>query len=203
MQHLRGVLLMGSFLVQCQSASIAVPTLIRQTHDLSLLLQSQASSLLSSYVQQMGRPFSDPDFSLPGTQLQGLPQASVPYLSWRGLSHQQRLADTYQAYSLYAEFLQLVLDDVEALGLSLGPGKLWDRLTFTKVQVEGLRSNARSLLDALRYPLPVVGDPLDPAKSGHTDFERKVRGYIVCRGYRDWINRTVRDFQLLSYYFPA
>ncbi|XP_078393108.1 cardiotrophin-2-like [Cetorhinus maximus] len=194
---------MCSFLVQCQSASIAVPTLIKQTHDLSLLLQSQTSSLLRSYLQAMGRPFSDPDFSLPGMQLEGLPQASVPYLAWRRLGHQERLADNYRAYSLYGEFLQLVLDDLQALGLRPGPGTLWDQLAFAKVQTEGLRSNAGSLLGALRYPLPVVGDPLDPAAYGHADFERKVRGYLVCRGYRDWINRTVRDFQLLSYYFPA
>ncbi|GCB86122.1 hypothetical protein scyTo_0026775 [Scyliorhinus torazame] len=151
----------------------------------------------------MGSPFSDPDFSLPEVQLEYLPQASIPYLIWRRQTHQQRLAANYQAYSLYLEFLQLVLDDLQALGLQGAPGQLQEELTFTRRQVEGLVSNVGSLTVAMGYPRPEVKDPLDSTTYGRTNFERKVRGYIVIREYRFWIDRTERDFKLLTYYFPA
>ncbi|XP_078062225.1 cardiotrophin-2-like [Mustelus asterias] len=190
-------------LAQCDSASIAVNTLIRRTHDLTLLLKQKTSCLLSTYLEQMGSPFSEPDFALPEVQLESLPPASIHYLVWRRLSDQERLTANYQAHGLFLEFLQLVMDDLQALGLSQGPGPLADQLTFARAQLEGLVSNVGSLLVAMGYQLPKLSDPLDSDSYGRTNFDRKVRGYIIIRELRDWLDRTERDFKLLSYAYPA
>ncbi|XP_067884441.1 cardiotrophin-2 [Heterodontus francisci] len=205
MQHLTGflVLLLVVGARDCEGASVAAVTLIRQTHELSVFLQGRIPTLINTYLAQMGSPFSDPGFDVPDVQLESLPVAAIPFITWRRLSVQERVSANYRAYSLYLEFLQLVLDDQQTLGPSLGPGQLQEQLTATKAQVEGLVSNLQSLLIAMGYQPPSVGDPLDSASYGSTDFERKVRGYIVCREYRDWMDRTERDFTLLSYYFPA
>ncbi|XP_072422710.1 cardiotrophin-2-like [Chiloscyllium punctatum] len=205
MQDLRGILslLLIQLLGHPQGAPIPVPTLIGQTRDLILLLQEKASSLLNSYLTAMGLPFSEPGFRLPEVTLVGLPSSSIGYLAWRGLTDSERLAVNYRAYSLQLEYLQLVLDDLQALGLGRGPGQLTEQLTFTRTQLQGLVANLRSLLEALAQPLPTLGEPLDSEAYGSSDFERKLRGYIVCREYARWIKRTLRDLKLLSNSFPA
>ncbi|GCC36453.1 hypothetical protein chiPu_0014947 [Chiloscyllium punctatum] len=151
----------------------------------------------------MGLPFSDPGFSLPDVTLVGLYSPSIGYLAWRRLTDTERLSETYRAYSLQLEYLQLVLDDLQTLGLGQGPSQLTEQLTFTRTQLQSLVSNLRSLLEALAQPLPIIDKPLDSEANGASDFKRKLRGYFVCREYAHWVKRTLRDFTLLSDRFPA
>ncbi|XP_059499095.1 cardiotrophin-2-like [Stegostoma tigrinum] len=200
MQDLRGILslLLIQLLGHSQEAPIAVPTLIGQTHDLLLLLQEKASSLLSTYLTAMGLPFSEPGFSLPDMTIIGLPSPSIGYLAWRRLTDGQRLSENYRVYSLQLEYLQLVQDDLQALGLGQSSGKLTEQLTNCQTQIQGLLANLHSLLEALAQPLPAIGEPLDSRAYRTSDFERKLRGYVICREYVRWIDRTLRDFALLS-----
>eukprot|EP00061_Rhincodon_typus_P013093 g39252.t1 len=145
----------------------------------------------------MGLPFSEPDFTLPDVFLLGLPSPSIGYLAWRRLTDGERLSETYRVYNLQLEYLQLVLDDLRALDLGQGPGQLSEQLTFTQAQLQGFVTNLRSLLESLAQPLPTVGKTLDSEAHRPSDFERKLRGYLVCREYVHWIDRTLRDFTLL------
>ncbi|XP_048382063.2 cardiotrophin-2-like [Stegostoma tigrinum] len=205
MQDLRGILslLLIQLLGHSQGVPVVVPTLIKQTCDLLLHLQEKTSSLLSTYLTVMGLPLSEPGFALPDVVLLGLPSPSIGYLAWRRLTDGERLSETYQAYSLQLEYLQLVLDDLRALDIGQGPGQLTEQLSFAQAQLHGFVANLRSLLESLAQPLPTVGKTLDSEAHRPSDFERKLRGYLVCREYVHWIDRTVRDFTLLLDKFPA
>ncbi|XP_029462767.1 cardiotrophin-2-like [Rhinatrema bivittatum] len=183
------------------SVPIPAAEVIGQTYKLALLLQSNTSALLNTYLSYQGSPFSSPGFSSSYLQLDGLPEAAISYRTWRGLSDEQRLTENYQAYTIYTEFFQLVLDDQ---GL-LNPGQddLLGMLRKTRMGIEGLLNNLASIMDTKGYQLPMVPpDPLMSASASISNFNRKVRGYVVCREYRNWMDRTVRDFTLLRDKYP-
>ncbi|XP_067835027.1 cardiotrophin-2-like [Heptranchias perlo] len=199
MFHVRGLLCLLAFLpAHSTGAPIAVSTMIKQTQGLLSLLRAKARPLLTTYLEQLGSPFSDPDFAMPELQLEGLPVAKISYAVWRHFSDEARLASNYRAYTLYLAFLQLVLDDQQALGPSLGPGRLQEQLVSVRAQTEGLVSNLGSILAAMGHQKPEVHDPMTSESYDPTNFERKVRGYVICREYVDWIKRTERDMMILS-----
>ncbi|XP_030066383.1 cardiotrophin-2-like [Microcaecilia unicolor] len=177
------------------SVPIPATETIRQTHSLALLLQSNTSALLNTYLSYQGSPFSDPGFSSPYFKIEELPKAAITFRIWRGLSVEQRLAENYQAYTIYAEFFQLVLDDQRLL--NPGQDALLGMLRKTKMGIEGLLNNLASIMGMAGYQIPMPPDPLMSASASISNFNRKVRGYVVCTEYRNWMERTVRDFTVL------
>ncbi|XP_039186421.1 cardiotrophin-2-like [Crotalus tigris] len=177
-----------------------VKTVIQQTFNLASHLKGNSSILLETYLRHQGSPFTDKDFHVQGLSYDGVPAAAISFLEWRLLSDLDRLDKNYKAYSIISEFLQLVWDDQ----FELNPTEdgLLNMLKDTRLQVQGLVNNLTIIISALRAPPSPVTDPLTLDAVKTNTFEKKVRGYVVCSTYKQWIDRTVRDFNLLVKKYP-
>ncbi|KAJ1125547.1 hypothetical protein NDU88_003975 [Pleurodeles waltl] len=197
------VLVSGSFFSMARTAPVpegAAPV-IAQTFNQVSRLQEGTPLLLSTYLTFQGSPFSDPGFSAPELQITGLPTAAIPYRAWRALSDADRLTRSLSAYTILSEFLQLVQDDQR----SLNPDKasLLTLLTTAQANIEGILSNLGTIMKRMGIVGPPVTDPLMAASLSISTFQKKVRGYVVCREYMNWIDRSVRDFSFLKDKYPA
>ncbi|XP_070584674.1 cardiotrophin-2-like [Erythrolamprus reginae] len=178
----------------------SVNTAIHQTFNLASYLKGNSSILLETYLRQQGPPFTDKDFHTQGLNCDGLPAAAISFLEWRLLGDLERLEKNYKAYSIISEFLQLVWDDQ----FELNPTEdgLLNMLKDTRRHVQGLVNNLTIIISALRAPPSPVTDPLTLDVIKTNSFEKKIRGYVVCSTYKQWIDRTVRDFNLLVKKYP-
>nr|XP_006002257.2 PREDICTED: cardiotrophin-2-like [Latimeria chalumnae] len=184
------------------TAPIPAASTISKTYDLARLLQSKAGEQLRTYLSYQGSPFSDPYFSTFQLQLNELPKALIKsYREWYLMSDETRLKENYKAYAVYVEYLQLVLDDQEELNPS--QADLHKMLATTKANLQGLLSNLSSILSSMGFETPVVSDPLSSVSFSASAFEKKIRGYIVCKEYGLWMDRTVHDFIFLRSKYPA
>lgn len=154
-----------------------------------------------SQLRHQGTPFSDPGFSAQRLHYEGVPTAAMPFLEWRTLSDGKRLEKNYEAYLALSEFLQLVRDDQSELNPD--EEELLEMLSLTQLQLQGLLSNLTCIMTAMGVPIAARGDPLMLETAGVNTFEKKIRGYVVCYTYKEWIDRTVRDFSLLGEKFPV
>ncbi|XP_053218239.1 cardiotrophin-1 isoform X1 [Podarcis raffonei] len=179
----------------------SISTIIGQTFNLARLMKANSTVLLNTYLSHQGSPFSDSGFDARRLRYEGVPTAAIPFLEWRTLSHVKRVEKNYEAYTAFAEFLQLVRDDQ----FELNPTKveLLDMLKVTRLRIQGLLSNLTAIMSALGAPPAAVTDPLMLESVEADTFEKKVRGYVVCHTYKEWIDRTVKDFSLLAEKFPA
>ncbi|KAG6926608.1 cardiotrophin 2, partial [Chelydra serpentina] len=178
----------------------SAPT-ISQTYNLARLLQANTTKLLTTYLSAQGSPFSDPGFSAPGLRWAGVPVATFPFLAWRTMGDAERLARSYGAYAAFDAFLQLVWDDQDELCPDCS--ELLAMLGTAQARTRGLLANLTSIMAAMGIPAPPATDPLTSEAAGVGAFEKKCRGYVVCREYHGWVDRTVRDFTLLKAKYPA
>ncbi|XP_066486506.1 cardiotrophin-2-like [Tiliqua scincoides] len=174
---------------------------IAQTFNLARHMRVNSTVLLDTYLRHQGTPFSDPDFGAQRLHYEGVPTAAIPFLEWRTLSNDKRLEKNYEAYFALSEFLQLVWDDQSEL--NSGEGELLEMLRVTQLHIQGLLSNLTCIMTAMGVPVTPRGDSLMLETTGVNIFEKKVRGYVVCHTYKEWIDRTVRDFSLLGEKFPV
>ncbi|XP_043940837.1 cardiotrophin-like cytokine factor 1 [Protopterus annectens] len=184
----------------CEFAPIPAASTIAQTLQLSLFLQSRTADLLSTYLSYQGSPFSDSGFSSPDLDYTGVPKAEISYTAWRQMSAENRLKENIKAYRNFTDFFLLISDDQ----MQLNPSKsdLLTKLNSTKTSIEGLLNNLYSIMASMGFSLPPVGSTLSSSAYTADSFTRKVRGYVVCRDYGYWMDRTVRDFQKLSTDYP-
>ncbi|XP_074854722.1 cardiotrophin-2-like [Carettochelys insculpta] len=175
--------------------------LITQTYKLAQRLQSSTTELLNAYLSAQGSPFSDPGFSALGLRWAGVPVATLPFLTWRTMGDAERLSRSYGAYAAFDVFLQLVWDDQAELCPDCS--ELLAMLGSARAQTRGLLANLTSIMATMGVPAPPAADPLTSEAAGVGAFERKCRGYVVCREYHSWVDRTVRDFTLLKAKYPA
>ncbi|XP_067391389.1 cardiotrophin-2-like [Emydura macquarii macquarii] len=173
---------------------------ITQTYHLARLLQANTTELLTTYLSAQGSPFSDPGFSAPGLRWAGVPVATLPFLAWRTMGDAERLARSYGAYAAFDAFLQLVWDDQAELCPDCA--ELLAQLGSARARARGLLANLASIMAAMGIPAPPAADLLTSEASGVGAFEKKCRGYVVCREYHSWVDRTVRDFTLLKAKYP-
>uniref|UniRef100_A0A8C3XM35 Uncharacterized protein n=1 Tax=Chelydra serpentina TaxID=8475 RepID=A0A8C3XM35_CHESE len=152
-------------------------------------------------LSAQGSPFSDPGFSAPGLRWAGVPVATFPFLAWRTMGDAERLARSYGAYAAFDTFLQLVWDDQDELCPDCS--ELLAMLGTAQARTRGLLANLTSIMAAMGIPAPPATDPLTSEAAGVGAFEKKCRGYVVCREYHGWVDRTVRDFTLLKAKYPA
>ncbi|KAJ6652120.1 hypothetical protein lerEdw1_013160 [Lerista edwardsae] len=174
---------------------------VAQTFNLARHVRANSTVLLNTYLRHQGTPFSDPGFSAQRLHYEGVPAAAMPFLEWRTLSDSKRLEKNYEAYFALSEFLQLVRDDQSELNPD--EEELLELLSLTQLQIQGLLSNLTCIMTAMGVPIAARGDPLTLETAGVNTFEKKVRGYVVCYTYKEWIDRTVRDFSLLAKKFPV
>ncbi|XP_053550143.1 cardiotrophin-2-like [Bombina bombina] len=148
-------------------------------------------------LEYQGLPFSGPGFSFPSWQEKGLPTASLGYRIWRCLCAGERLLLSRDSFSAIAEFFQLVLDD--QLLLNSKAKDLLRLLDTARISSEAMLNNLASGLRDLGFqPPPPQPELLNWSSSGANDFQRKVRGYILCREYRDWLARVAKDMEILK-----
>ncbi|XP_061444896.1 cardiotrophin-2-like isoform X2 [Rhineura floridana] len=164
-------------------------------------MKANSTVLLNTYLRHQGSPFSDSGFDAHRLHYEGVPTAAIPFLEWRTLSNLKRLEKNYEAYTAFSEFLQLVWDD--QFELNPTEVELLEMLRVTRLRIQGLLSNLTSIMSALGAPPTAIADSLMLEAIEADTFEKKVRGYVVCHTYKEWIDRTVRDFSLLMEKFPA
>ncbi|XP_059809250.1 cardiotrophin-2 [Hypanus sabinus] len=191
-------------LAVCVLGSAVAPETTRQlitrTLRLTTFLKNDSTELRKIYLQQMGSPFSDPEFSLPRRHLEGVPDAEIPILTWFNLSAQERLGADLGALSILLKLLEVMAEDLMVLGDSSSPpGKLLGQLNAHRSNVNGLVTGLCKLLSALGYTPPTLPLPLATPSCETSAFECKVRGYLICRNYMGWLARTERDLGLLSH----
>ncbi|XP_005405336.1 PREDICTED: cardiotrophin-2 [Chinchilla lanigera] len=174
---------------------------ISQAYSLALYMQKNTSTLLQTYLQHQGSPFSDPGFSAPELQLSSLPPAAVPFKIWHALDDGERLSRAQGAFLALTQHLQLVGDDQS----DLNPGSpvLLAQLGVARLRAQGLLGNVAAIMNALGLPIPPEEDTLGVVPFGASAFERKCRGYVVTREYGHWTDRAVRDLALLKTKYPA
>ncbi|KAM9305348.1 cardiotrophin-1 [Gastrophryne carolinensis] len=181
----------------CWSAPLSELEIITQIKSLATLHLTNATLMLSTYLQYQGAPFSTPGFSFPYWMEKGLPTAAMGYRSWRCLCPGERLLLARDAFAAISEFFQLVVDDQYSLNPSASD--LHRLLGVARRASEALLSNLRQAMVTLGYqPTPVQPEPLSWASTDDSAFKRKVRGYVLSREYRDWLTRVPKDMQLLA-----
>ncbi|KAF5914677.1 hypothetical protein HPG69_005174 [Diceros bicornis minor] len=174
---------------------------ISQAYSLALYMQKNTSTLLQTYLQYQGSPFSDPGFSAPELQLSSLPPAAISFKTWHALDDGERLGRAQGAFLALSQHLQLVGDDQS----DLNPGSpvLLAQLGAARLRAQGLLGNMAAIMTALGLPIPPEEDTLGLVPFGASAFERKCRGYIVTREYGHWTDRAVRDLALLKAKYPG
>ncbi|XP_008822198.1 cardiotrophin-2 [Nannospalax galili] len=183
------------------AAPISPSEPISQAYSLALYMQKNTSTLLQTYLQYQGSPFSDPGFSAPELQLSSLPPAAVSFKIWHAMDDAERLNRVQEAFLALTQHLQLVGDDQS----DLNPGSpiLLTQLGAARLRAQGLMGNMAAIMTALGLPIPPEEDTLGLVPFGASTFERKCRGYIVTREYGHWTDRAVRDLALLKAKYPA
>ncbi|KAG8432085.1 hypothetical protein GDO86_018834 [Hymenochirus boettgeri] len=144
-----------------------------------------------------GSPFSTPGFNFPSWQEPGLPSASLGYKKWRCLCPGVRLLLARDAFSAISEFFQLVQDDQ----LSLNPKAtgLHHLLKEAYISSEAVINNVLSALESMNVHSSTADpDPWTWKSTGATSFQKKVRGYVLCREYKDWLVRIAKDMEILK-----
>ncbi|XP_033696032.1 cardiotrophin-2-like [Tursiops truncatus] len=174
---------------------------ISQAYSLALYMQKNTSTLLQTYLQCQGSPFSDPGFSAPELQLSSLPPAAVSFKTWHVLNDRERLSCAQGAFLALTQHLQLVGDDQS----DLNPGSpiLLAQLGAATLRAQGLLGNMAAIMTALGLPIPPEEDTLGLVPLGAWAFERKCRGYVVTQEYGHWTDRAVRDLALLKAKYPG
>ncbi|XP_058536839.1 cardiotrophin-2 [Ochotona princeps] len=164
-------------------------------------MQKNTSTLLHTYLQHQGSPFSDPGFSAPELQLSSLPPAAISFKIWHALDDGERLSRAQEAFLALSQHLQLVGDDQS----DLNPNSpvLLAQLNAARLRAQGLLGNMATISTALGLPVLKEEDTLGLVPFGASAFERKCRGYVVTREYGHWTDRAVRDLALLKAKYAA
>ncbi|XP_031543128.1 cardiotrophin-2 [Vicugna pacos] len=173
---------------------------ITQAYNLALSMQENMSTLLQTYLQAQGSPFSDPGFSAPELQLSSLPPADISFKTWNALDDGERLSRVQGAFLALSQHLQLVGDDQR----DLNPDNpiLLAQLRDARLRAQGMLGNVAAIMTALGLPNPRAEDTVGLVPFGASAFEQKCRGYIVIREYGQWTDRAVRDLALFKAKYP-
>ncbi|XP_075687598.1 cardiotrophin-2-like [Rhinoderma darwinii] len=180
--------------------SAAIPLsgeeIITQIHSLANLYKINSTLVLSTYLRYQGAPFSDVNFSFSSWFENGLPTAAMGFKSWRCLCPGDRLLQAREAFATMSEFFQLVRDD--QMSLNPAAADLHRLLEIAQRSSEALLSNLNEAMLILSYQPPSTQpEPLSWASTNDSTFKRKVRGYVLCREYMDWLTRVPKDMEVL------
>ncbi|XP_077128401.1 cardiotrophin-2-like [Ranitomeya variabilis] len=197
---LAGAVFVAFGVVAWYRGSAALPLsgeeIITRISSLASLYKNNATVVLSTYLQHQGSPFSDDNFSFPSWFENGLPTAAMGFRAWRCLCPSDRLLLARQAFSTMSEFFQLVRD--EQMTLNPSAASLHQLLEIAQMSSEALLSNLNDAMFILGYQPPsTLAEPLSWTSTDENTFKRKVRGYVLCREYKDWLMRVPKDMDIL------
>ncbi|XP_041038151.1 cardiotrophin-2-like [Carcharodon carcharias] len=178
-----------------ESAPVEAESLLEELCDYVRMLHDKTQGLLDTYLLCQGSPFNGSDFSTEGLWLNGLPRASIPYRAWRNMTDGQRLLENHQAYSIFQEYLQLLLDDQREL--SPNQTALLRLLTELHDDLTPLLRRLTAALSVFHQARPSpVEDPLR-SLDVPVPFQRRLRGYLILREYRLWLTRSQRSLAVM------
>ncbi|KAG8541926.1 hypothetical protein GDO81_027940 [Engystomops pustulosus] len=179
------------------AAPLSGEEIITQIHGLATLYKTNSTLMLKTYLQYQGPPFSDINFSFPSWFENGLPTAAMGFKAWRCLCPGDRLLQAKQAFYAMSEFFQLVRDDQTALNPAASD--LHQLLEIARRSSEALLSNLNQAMIMIGFQPPSTQpEPLSWTSTDDNTFKRKVRGYVLCREYKDWLMRLAMDMDRLK-----
>ncbi|XP_064415733.1 cardiotrophin-like cytokine factor 1 [Latimeria chalumnae] len=212
-----GISALVTFLLAALLNTLAVPAMnltdptakvsIQKTYDLTKYLEHQLSTLASTYLNYLGPPFNDPDFSPPrvnGTTQ--IPSATVDFELWRGLNDRLRLVENYRAYSVLLRYLELMTQDLSC-------PELRRHFNHFCTSLQGLIVSIASVMTSLGYPPPahplrVRGVPgvsgggawalAGTASSAPSTFLKKMDDFWLLKELQIWLWRSAKDFNRLK-----
>lgn len=176
--------------IQCSVHNPDNHHVIRQTHNLSKLLLSHSQDLLQEYLKCQGDPFNQSDFHPSPSSRPDLPRP-LPE-TWHSLTDGERLLDNFTAHFLLSHHLRHTQEEQKELNPNATV--LHALLETSLNRTCHLLANIRAVMDNMGVAPPEIDAPLP---GNVTVFEQKVKGYWVCEGSRDWLERTERDFASL------
>uniref|UniRef100_A0AC11D4S7 Uncharacterized protein n=2 Tax=Ovis aries TaxID=9940 RepID=A0AC11D4S7_SHEEP len=162
---------------------------VKQAYNLALHLQRQTSTLLQTYLQHQGTPFSDPDFSLPELSLSTLPDTEMFFETWHGLEDEVRLSLIQEAFWSFSQHLRLVMLDQD--DLNHGNSIVEDQLWKARLKAKSLAGNLADIMTALGVTTPPANTHLSNVPLGDTAFQKRCRGYVIIRDFGFWTDRAV------------
>ncbi|DAA15338.1 TPA: cardiotrophin 2-like [Bos taurus] len=162
---------------------------VNQAYNLALDMQRHISTLLQTYLQDQGRPFSNPRFSSPTLSLETLPSTDMPFEIWHGLEDGVRLSLTQEAFWSFSQHFRIAMVDQHILhhGDSIVEDQLWE----ARLKAKGLAGNLAAIMTSLGLPSPAANTPLGPVPLGDSAYRKKCRGYVIIRDYSFWTDRAV------------
>ncbi|XP_015315882.3 cardiotrophin-2-like [Bos taurus] len=162
---------------------------VNQAYNLALDMQRHISTLLQTYLQDQGRPFSNPRFSSPTLSLETLPSTDMPFEIWHGLEDGVRLSLTQEAFWSFSQHFRIAMVDQHILhhGDSIVEDQLWE----ARLKAKGLAGNLAAIMTSLGLPSPAANTPLGPVPLGDSAYHKKCRGYVIIRDYSFWTDRAV------------
>ncbi|XP_071978308.1 cardiotrophin-2-like [Engystomops pustulosus] len=179
------------------AAPLSGEEIITQIHGLATLYKTNSTLMLKTYLQYQGPPFSDINFSFPSWFENGLPTAAMGFKAWRCLCPGDRLLQAKQAFYAMSEFFQLVRDDQTALNPAASD--LHQLLEIARRSSEALLSNLNQAMIMIGFQPPSTQpEPLSWTSTDDNTFKRKVRGYVLCREYKDWLMRLAMDMDRMK-----
>ncbi|KAG8432074.1 hypothetical protein GDO86_018825 [Hymenochirus boettgeri] len=157
----------------------------RQALNLVKLLQAKSEGLVTEYLKNQGAPFSNPGFTYPLTQIEGLPVLDVqalPTSPWKSLVH------SLLAYTSLTSWFAAIIRWQKSLN-STAP----DFINTLEASYQSANVLSASLLSLLQEPIPAP--PSIPEIK--EVFTQKITGYGVCQCFCDWLLQTRRDMEVL------
>ncbi|XP_027382851.1 cardiotrophin-2-like [Bos indicus x Bos taurus] len=147
---------------------------VNQAYNLALDMQRHTSTLLQTYLQDQGRPFSNPRFSSPTLSLETLPSTDMPFEIWHGLEDGVRLSLTQEAFWSFSQHFRIAMVDQHILhhGDSIVEDQLWE----ARLKAKGLAGNLAAIMTSLGLPSPAANTPLGPVPLGDSAYRKKCRG---------------------------
>nr|AAS21121.1 receptivity factor PRFB1 [Plethodon richmondi] len=171
--------------------------LFSETQKFAESMKDNADSLLTTYLSLQGEPYSNPDFSFLDIQIANLPTAAMNYDTFMRQTDEIRLKNNLYFYSAIIKFLQLTMDEQK----DLNPADQSITAKFEQVlsNINALIDNISTIMTQMDFSVKIeFRTPMVESYIGSAIFRKKLRGYIVCREYKERVALTMRDFEFLA-----
>nr|AAX21853.1 receptivity factor PRFA3 [Plethodon wehrlei] len=171
--------------------------LFSETQKIVENIQSNAGSLLATYLSFQGAPLSNPEYHLPDVKIDNLPTAAMDNDTFLSQTDETRLKNNLYFYSAIVEFLQIVKTEQEdlnpfALDLTAKLEEAVANSTTLSNKISAIMTQM-GMSVTIEFPKPLV-----VPYEGSSYFRKKLRGGVICKEYKDRVFLTKRDFEFLA-----
>nr|AAX21861.1 receptivity factor PRFA1 [Plethodon dorsalis] len=160
-------------------------------------MQSNADSLPTTYLSFQGPPLSNADYHLPDIKIENLPTAAMDYDTFLSQTDETRLKNNLYFYSAIVEFLQIVKteqEDLNPFALDL-TAKLEEAVANSNTLISKISAimTQMGMSETIEFP-----DPLVVPFKGTAYFQKKLRGGVICKEFKERVDLTKRDFEFFA-----